>query len=110
MAITSIQKTRHEAVQFRGVFRDVEEYEAVYDPDSVGSNSTVTDTIAAPGAEMGDMVLVSVDTDLQGLILIGNVSSADVVTLTLANTSAGAINIGSCNVHIICMSPYHVLG
>ena len=110
MAITSIQMIRHEAAQFRGVFGDICEYEATYDPDSVGSNATVRDTIATPGAEMGDLVLVSVTADLQGLILVGNVSSADVVTLTLANTSAGAINIGSCSIHLVCMSPYHVLG
>ena len=107
MTISSIDKERDEPLQFRGLFRNVVELEAAYDPASVGSNATVTDDVAVQGVHLGDMVLLSIDIDIQDLVLTANVTATDVVTIVLANTTAGAVNLGPSNVHIICLRPYH---
>lgn len=110
MAITSIQKHLNEDLQFRAIFHHVLEYEARYNPDNVISNATVTDSLTIEGAVLGDLVLVSVTVDLQGLVLMGQVTAADTVVLTLANTSAGAINLAESNLHIVLLRPSHVIG
>jgi len=110
MTITAVQQVRDLPLQFRGVFTQVIEYEATWDPASVNSNSAQHETVAVIGAQMGDFVMASIDVDIQGLDLVAHVTSADVVTVGLHNPAAGAVDLGSCNLHIILLRPQHLVG
>jgi len=93
--------------QFQDLVRNVIEYEAVWDPDSVGSNGEQHEDVAIPGARLGDHVWVTIDIDVQNLDVVGHVTASDVVTLGLHNPSAGAVNLGSCNVHVVVLQFRH---
>ena len=110
MTITAVQRTRDADLQFRAVFHHVAELEATWDPASVGSNSETHEDVTMPGATMGDMILCSIDVDIQGLDLVAHVTSPGVITVGLHNPGAGAVDIGSCNLHIVLLRPSHVLG
>jgi hypothetical protein len=108
MTITSVVQDRNGALQFRGLVANVIEYEAVWDPANVGSNSFASESMTIPGAALGDMVLVNVDVDLQNLTLFGHVKAADTVDIHLSNNTAGAVNLPSCNLHIIILQLNHL--
>jgi hypothetical protein len=107
MAITSIVQINDQPQQFRGVFNGVIEMEAVWDPASVGSNGQVEESVAVPGAELGDIVLISADLDLQELLLNGYVKAANVVDVVLHNTTAGAVDLGAMNFHLVLLQLNH---
>lgn len=108
MAIVSVDKEREEALQFRGLFKTIIELEAVYNPGSVGSNASVQDNLTVPGVELGDMLIgMSLDIDVQDLHITGDVTAADVFTMNLVNATAGAVDLGQCNLHVIIGRPYH---
>lgn len=108
MTVSSVVQLSNERRQFQHVFPTIIEYEAVYDPPAVNSNSYDSETITVTGAKFGDFVLVNIDVDLQSLTMTGYVSAADTVKVTLANNTAGAVNIGSCNLHILVLRPNHL--
>ena len=110
MAITAVQKVQSNPAQFRGVIDHVIEYEATWDPDSVGSNGEFHEDVTVPGCKMGDFVLVSLDVDQQNMDLHGYVKSAGTVRVGLNNPTAGAVNLGAANLHIICLRPKHFIG
>lgn len=67
-----------------------------WDPGSVMSAGVpATTTVTVTGAALGDIVRASFSLDLQGLSLTGYVSSANTVTVSLANLTAGAVDLGS---------------
>jgi hypothetical protein len=68
---------------------------ATWDPASVANAAQTTTTVTLTGANVGDPVSVRFSLDLQGLILTAYVSSANTVTVVLANLTGGAINLGS---------------
>ena len=107
MTIISVEAKSNQRRQFVDVFHNVIEYEAVWDPDSVGSNGETHEDIDVLGAQLGDMVLVSLDIDIQDLHLVAHVTADDVVTVGLLNHTAGAVNLGSINVHILLFRPTH---
>ena len=107
MTVSSIVQLRSDRRQFVDVFTTVTEYEFVWDPASVGSNGEVHETVAIAGARLGDMCFLSVDTDWLLLDLNAYVSATDVVTIGIHNPTGGAINLASCNAHLIVMRPTH---
>jgi hypothetical protein len=94
-------------MQFQGLFENIVEFEARYDPPSVGSQATVAEDITIPSARLGDFVLLSIDADLQELVLTGNVVSANTVRIVLVNTLPGAIDLGIVNLHVVVLQPTH---
>lgn len=66
-----------------------------WDPGDVAVSTTTTETIAYPGAALGDFVLPSFSLSLQGLSLSAYVSAANVVTVVLTNNTAAAVNLAS---------------
>jgi len=110
MSITSVQKLNNQRKQFRGIFNNVIEYEAVWDPASVLPNGDVHESISIPGAQMGSFVMVSSDIDLQHMIIHGYVESAGSVSVGLHNDEASAIDLPAHNIHIIILRPTHSIG
>ena len=68
---------------------------AVWDPPNLASGASTTTTITVAGAAVGNFVQLSFGLDLQGLSLVGYVSSANTVTAVLSNLTGGAINLAS---------------
>jgi hypothetical protein len=69
-----------------------------YDPPSIPSlaaGSTSVTTVTVAGAVAGDAVRVGFSNFDAGLQWTGQVSSADTVTVTVLNTTAGSINLSS---------------
>ena len=107
MAFSNVVQTRAGRMQFQGLFECVSEMEAIWDPDSVNSNVTFSEAVDVTGAGLGDMVLVSLEADLQKVILSGYVSAVNEVTVMVHNSSAGAVNLGASVVHIVVLRPQH---
>lgn len=68
---------------------------ATWDPSEIANGGSATTTIAVPGAQLGDFVLVSFSIDIAGLILTAYVSSLNTVTLVLANLSGAPVDLAS---------------
>lgn len=109
MAITNVELSRNaQRRQFVDVFSEVVEFEAIWDAPSVNSNDSTTEDIPVSGAHFGDMVHVSIEIDLQGLIITAYVKSAGVVTVVLTNPKSGAVNLDSAQLHFIILHPTHI--
>ena len=107
MAITNIVQTRTGRMQFQGLFESVAELEALWNPASVGSNTTLSEDITILGSALGDMVMVSYEGDVQKLVLTGHVKAKDTVTVQLHNASAGAIDLAEGQIHVVILKPQH---
>lgn len=70
--------------QFQGLF-DVIPFKATLADTTQAADTAATCDLAVAGAALGDFVLVSIVGDLTDGILVGQVSAANVVTLTLWN-------------------------
>ena len=77
--------------------RKVETFEgsATFDPPSVAASGTTTTTVTVTGAASGDRVDLSFSLALGGLMLNGEVTSANTVTARFFNPTAGAIDLAS---------------
>lgn len=72
--------------------RDMLRFSATVDLASLAAAASVTGTIAAVGAAVGDDVTIHVEVPTAGLVYIAWVSAADVVTYRVSNLTAGAID------------------
>lgn len=107
MTILSTEKLRSGRFQFQLLFPSVIEYEAVWDPASVLSNGETHENITVPGAELGDIVLVSVDVDVADVDIVAHVTASDTVTVGVHNPTSGAVDLGQLNLHIFVLQPEH---
>ena len=101
---TVIQGTQ----QFRGAFKEMW---LVTETVNFGNAATGSGTFASvdvtvPNVALGDMLLgVSVGVDTIDGVIYGAVTAANVVTLTLLNNSAGAIDLASTTCKFIVGRP-----
>lgn len=73
---------------------------------ATGSGTFASVDITVPGVAMGDMVMgVSMGVDTIDAVVGGAVTAANVVTLTLLNNSAGAIDLASTTAKFIVGRP-----
>lgn len=83
--------------QFQGVFSDlwlVKETALDFTNAAVGSGTFASVDITVPGVALGDIVMgIAVGVDTIDAVIGGAVTAANVVTLTLLNNSAGAIDL-----------------
>jgi hypothetical protein len=107
MAVTSVVQVHNGRTQWQHLVHNVIEYEAVWDPDSVNSNSAFHEDVTVPGATLGDIVWLSFDQDVEDVDLVSHVTAADTVTIGVHNPTAGAVNLGSGNLHIIVIQMRH---
>lgn len=66
-----------------------------YDPPAVAAAGYTTQVFTVTGAVLGDIVLVSFDKDLAGMVLSAYVSATNTVTIVLHNLTAGSVNLAS---------------
>lgn len=85
--------------QFQGIFSElwlVKESALDFPGAATGSGTFASVDITVPGVALGDIVLgISVGVDTVDAVIGGAVTAANVVTLTLLNNSAGAIDLAS---------------
>jgi hypothetical protein len=92
---------------FRGVFFALFGWKRSYtattsiDFGLIGAAGQLTSNVAVPGARAGDAVLVSAQSQVNGLGVFGYVSANDVVTIVRFNYSAGAIDPAADNFRIL---------
>lgn len=105
MALT-IKRQRE---QFHGAFGQmwfVKDTAVDFGNAAVGSGTFASVEITVPGVALGDIVLglaVGVDTVDTGIV--GAVTAANTVTLTLMNNSAGAVDLASTTCKFVVARP-----
>ena len=73
---------------------------------AVGSGTFASVDVTVPNVAMGDIVMgVSAGVDTVDAVIAGAVTAANVVTLTLLNNSAGAIDLASTTCKFIVGRP-----
>ena len=77
---------------------------ATWDAASIAIGAMESVDITVTGAALGDFVLVSIGTDTLDLTLTAQVTAADTVTVTLANNTAGAVDLASTTVWVRVLS------
>ena len=107
MAVSSVLYTHAGRMQFQGLFDCVVELEALWNPASVNSNSFTDESLPISGVRLGDMVLVSMETDLLDLTFTAHINSADNISLHLINPTAGAVDLPEAQIHVIVLRPKH---
>lgn len=105
MAAASAVKVYGGQAQFQGLFKQVYAVTATLDAGSLIDAAGETDTVAVPGAALGDMVLVSFGVDLAGITVTGYVGAADVVSLRVQNESGGTVNLASTTIKVLVLRP-----
>jgi parallel beta-helix repeat protein len=78
---------------------------ATWNPPSIASGASTPFTITVAGAELGDCVFASCDTNLNGLSLTGYVSSSNQVVIVLTNNTGSAVDFGSATFRVITTKP-----
>lgn len=85
--------------QFQGVFSEmwlVKESALNFANAATGSGTFASLDLTVPGVALGDIVMgISVGVDTVDAVIGGAVTAANIVTLTLMNNSAGAIDLAS---------------
>lgn len=74
-----------------------------WDPGSVTSLGTVTTTVTVTGASLGDYVETSFSLSRQGLLISGEVTAANTVTVTLFNPTTAAVDLGSGTLKVLVL-------
>lgn len=109
MAVVSVTQVKGPIRrQFQDIFDIVLEYEAVVDPPNILSNGFHNEAVTIPGTKLGDFVLVSCAIDQQDIDINGHVQSAGVVDIHYKNNTAGSIDLGETQLHIIVLRPFHM--
>lgn len=105
MAITVERGTK----QFQGAFSDmwfVKNTTLDFGNAAVGSGTFASVDITVPGVALGDIVMgIAVGVDTVDAVIGGAVTAANVVTLTLLNNSAGAIDLASTTGRFVVARP-----
>lgn len=90
--------------QFQGVFSDLWEVSETvnFANAATGSGTFASVDVTVPGVALGDVVLgVSMGVDTVDAAVVGAVTAADTVTLTLLNNTAGAVDLASTTAKFI---------
>ena len=78
---------------------------ATWNPPSIASGASTNSIITVAGAELGDCVFASCDTNLNGLSLTGYVLSSNQVVIVLTNNTGSAVDFGSATFRAITTKP-----
>lgn len=101
MAMTS-QQVRTGANAINDHFQKVFAAQGVWDADSIADGDEAVDTLTVTGVALGDIVLgVSCSVDVADLVLSAAVTAANEVTVSLANNTGGAVNLGSATYRVV---------
>lgn len=72
---------------------------ATWDAASIADGDEVATEVTVTGAALGDFALCSFSLDVADLVLSGQVTAANTVTVSLANNTGGAIDLASGTVY-----------
>ena len=76
------------------------EQSATWDPGSIANGAEASVDVSLVGAELGDIAVASFSLDVQDLVISAAVTAQNVVTVTLANNTGGAIDLASGTVKV----------
>lgn len=108
MAVVEVERVQGPTRrQFQDIFDVVLEYEAIVDPPNINSNAFYSESLTIPGTKLGDFVWVSCAVDQQDINISGHVESAGTVNVHYKNNTAGAIDLGETQLHILIFRPFH---
>lgn len=95
------------ARQFRDVFpRVICHASSVNMPDAATGSGTFSSVdVTVPGAELGDFVLCNLAIDTVDVGVTAAVTAANVVTVTVLNNTAGAVNLAAATCRICVLKP-----
>jgi hypothetical protein len=71
-----------------------------WDAASIADGDMVSKDITVTGAALGDFVLVSPSIDITDLQLTGVVTATNTVTVTLSNSTGGAVDLASMTTYV----------
>jgi hypothetical protein len=82
--------------QLGGVFSNIWVAKGTIDFAEISDGDEAADTIAVPGVALGDVVIgVSASVDVADLQVTADVTAANEVTVTVSNSTGGAVNLAS---------------
>lgn len=81
----------NQPAQYRDIYDSVYAASASVTPGAATTGTTVTVTITVPGAAVGDLVTVRAPAALGNVVMQGEVTAANTVTVKFANTTAGTL-------------------
>lgn len=81
----------NQPAQYRDIYDSAYVASASVTPGAATTGTTVTVTITVPGAAVGDLVTVRAPAALGNVIMQGEVTAANTVTVKFANTTAGTL-------------------
>jgi hypothetical protein len=102
MAVTS------DRFQFQGAFSNMWRVGATVDfaEAATGAGTFASVDVTVPGVALGDIVFpVSLGVDTVDTVVVGAVTAANTVTLTLLNNTAGGVNLASTTAKFIVARP-----
>lgn len=88
--------------EMSGIRGDRFDAAVIYNPPGLTDGSRDTTTITVTGAEMSDLVDVSISTTTSGVNVFGYVSASNTVTVVFQNNTGGTVDIGSVGVYVTC--------
>ncbi len=93
--------------QFQAVFSEVITYTGALNlgDAATGSGTFASADVTVAGAALGDFVLVSLAVDTVDTVVQAAVTVANVVTVTVLNNTAGAVNLADSTVRIVVLKP-----
>ena len=100
----AIQKTGR--LQFQDLFDvvGVGSFNVNFAPAASGSGTFAgSGALAVPGAAFGDIVLCGPAVDPIDSAIVGHVTAANVVELTLLNNTAGAVDLAAQNIRVVVL-------
>ena len=86
--------------QLSGIATGVLNASLVKDWGSIADGSFAEQSVTVTGAVLGDFILVSFSTSLQGLIMGASVRTGDVVDVQLYNNTGGAIDLAEGTIYV----------
>lgn len=106
MANATAVNAAQTSTQFQGLFRNVIQVSCTMDFGSLIDAAGETNTIAVPGAALGDIVLgPSFSLDISGLVVSAYVSSAGVVSVRVQNETGGTLDITTGTIKLLVCRP-----
>jgi len=101
MAVTT---SSEEGVTFRSLFDVITFKDSAALLTATAGSETAVD-IAVTGAELGDIVIASVNADVGDASFTADVTAANVVTVVLANATASTVTIAAGEVKGVVLKP-----
>lgn len=97
--------TIRKRMQFQDLASEVIVHTAALDLGNAatGSGTFASSDVTVAGAALGDLVFVSLAVDTVDTVVVGAVTAANTVTVTVLNNTAGAVNLASATVRIVVL-------